>query len=124
MSSLTSLSSSSDEENSLELHNRGEGGSIPTALAALGRRKRRRRNQKKESDRRAKRQKVNPRRRGGSKRERVDRGKRSQAEKRAVESSVCSRTLKKSKKVEPKQIIFDLEGIKHKKIRVVSWDGM
>jgi len=115
LSSLTSLSLSCDEGGGVE--------STAILVDGLGKRKRRQRDPKKERERRAKRQKVNPRKRGGSKRERIDGGKRKQAEKHVVEWGEGCPRLRKSK-VKKSQIDFDLEGIKRQKIRIIPWDGM
>lgn len=125
VSSLSSLLPSCGEgRGAFESNGREDFGSMSNPPSALGKRKRRRRNPKKEGERQAKRQKVNPRKRGGSKRERIDRGKRREAEGHAVEWEKDSTVLRRSKKVEPKQVILDLEGIKGEGIRIVSWDGM
>ena len=122
MSSLSSLSSSCDE--GAEDSKPHDTGSTVLAQVMLGKRRRRRKNPQKESDRRAKRQKANPRKRQGSKRERIDKGKKSQAMKHAVQLNSLSPTLKKTKRVSAKQKVFDLESVKKDNITVLPWDGV
>ena len=135
MSSLTSLSSSTDGFQKDAVHNGGVAGLACSSAVRLGKR-RRKQNPKKEAERRGRRQGANPRKRKGSKRERIDEGKRRKASSQAVHSSLCHTTLfpvknadpepkaKQKLKAKPMQKVYNLEEVKLQGIEVVSWEGM
>lgn len=54
----------------------------------------------------------------------MNRGKRKQGERNAVESSVHCRQLKRTKMSKETEGVLELEDLKGHGIRVVSWDGM
>jgi len=93
------------------------------APSVLGKR-RRKRNVDKERQRRAKRQKENPRKRPFSKRERVDMSKVKQGMRRAIPSGVQVEELSRAGEVGQRDVVFDLETVKSKKVAVVQWDGV
>lgn len=135
MSSLTSLCSSTDGFQQDVVHNSGVAGPACSSAVSLGKR-RRKQNPEKEAERRGRRQGANPRKRKGSKRERIDEGKRRKASTQTVHSSLCHTTLFPGKNAEPEpkakqklkdkpmQKVYDLEEVKSQGIEVVSWEGV
>jgi len=133
LSSLTSLSSSGESRaGDFERSERAEVQTQPPlqtesrnveASSVLGKRKRKR-NSEKEADRRVKRQRANPRKRGRSKKERIDRSKVRQAMRQAVQSQVLLTELRPDLNVDRRPELFDLEVVKSMGVKVVQWDGM
>ena len=135
MSSLTSLCSSTDGFQKDVVHNGGVAGPACSSAVSLGKR-RRRQNPEKEAERRGRRQGANPRKRKGSKRERIDNGKRRKASSQTVHSGLSHTRLfpvklaepkqqaKQKLKDEPMQKVYELEEVKSQGIEVVSWEGM
>ena len=86
----------------------------------------RKRSRQKEAEKRAKRQKTNPRKRnrsGRSRKEGIDRSKLMQAAKRSVQTTLPLGKLARSMKVN-EEVIFGLEALRSKNITVVPWDGV
>lgn len=153
LSPLSSIASLTDSEDDVEPSAK-EGvphcSTIPEAqnIPASTSGKRRRRNPEKEAERRAKRQKVNPRKRKGTRKERLDRGKVKYAEKQAVHSNKEYDNFNRSRSVSKhgshpeegapnkqhqsfdgskslsNQAVFTLADMKSRGFEVIEWDGM
>ena len=100
-------------------------GTSPQSIAppTLGKR-RRKRNSEQGRLRRAQQQKKTPRKRAGSKRERIDRSKVEQAQRQAVDTDQLLENLVPSLNVSEEEEVFDLETAKSKGCKVIQWDGM
>jgi len=152
LSPLSSIASLTDSEEDVERSDRPQSSATPgansTPASTLG--KRRRRNPQKEAERLAKRQKANPRRRKGSKRERVDKGKARKAVAQAVYSTTEYDGLSKCRSFREaggfagqeapsdkrrktfggprgsltKEDLSTLEAVRSEGYRIIQWDGM
>lgn len=97
---------------------------IPTAPPPTSGKRKRRKNPEKEKERQAKRQKNNPRKREGTRRERIDAGKIKKAEKEAVRSKKPFSSFNSSQTFDHKKNIFNAGVVLSKGLKLVQWDGM